>query len=244
MKNEIKAIIVDDEIRARRVLKRLLSKHCDNITLIGEANNIDDARVIIKENGPDIVFLDVELSHETGFDLLGEISKINFQTIFVTAHDDYAIKAIKWSAVDYVLKPIDPIELKAAVEKAINNSTRLSNQPSESIRKTDDNNIGIPTMEGLQFVLIDSIIRCEAKGAYTICHFNDKTSITSSKALQTYDQLLSPKGFFRIHKSHLINIAYIKEYIKGRGGNVIMSDGTTLAVALRKKEEFLKRILH
>ncbi len=237
------ALIIDDEVRSRRVLKRMLSQYCDDVTIVGEADNINSGIELIQKTSPDILFLDIQLKDETGFELLGQISPINFQTIFVTAYDSYAIKAIKWSAQDYILKPVDPVELKAAVNKAIANRGNTI-EVKENVGTLTEENIGLPTMEGLRFAPIKTILRCEAKGAYTEFFFEKNENILASKSLQVYENLLKEHGFFRVHKSHLINLSYVKEYIKGRGGHIVMKDNTAIAVALRKKDEFLKRILH
>ncbi|MEZ5016163.1 MAG: LytTR family DNA-binding domain-containing protein [Flavipsychrobacter sp.] len=237
------ALIIDDELRSRRVLKRMLSQYCEDIYILGETDNIDHGLELIKSTSPDILFLDIQLKNETGFELLGQIPNITFQTIFVTAYDSYAIKAIKWSAQDYILKPVDPDELKAAVNKAIS-KTNTHKKTEEKKAVSTEANIGLPTMDGLKFVPINTIMRCEAKGTYTHFFFDKNESILVSKSLQVYENLLKEHGFFRIHKSHLVNLKYIKEYIKGRGGHIVMKDNTTIGVALRKKEDFLKRILH
>ncbi len=239
----MRTIIIDDQIRSRRVLKRMLTQYCSGIDIIAEADSIDTGLETINTHHPELVFLDVELGDGTGFDLLGQLpTPPAFKIIFVTAYDSYAIKAIKWSALDYILKPVDPEELVAAVNK-IAQSSKNNLEAKESIQIKGDK-LGVPTMEGLLFVAIQDITRCEAKGAYTEFHFVDNTKIIVSKSIQSYDSILQNHNFFRIHKSHLVNLNYIKEYIKGRGGNVVMADGTTIAVALRKKEEFLQHILH
>lgn len=241
----MKTLIIDDQIRSRRVLKRMISQYCNNLNLTGEADNIDDAIELIKTSQPDLIFLDVDLGDGTGFDLLGQLKDTSsFKTIFVTAHESYAIKAIKWSAQDYLLKPVDPTELVASVNKAAQVVNRaMSDKDLQSITN-DSNNVGLPTMEGLKFVRIKDIVRCEAKGSYTSFYFKDGEKLIVSKPLQVYEEIFIEHNFFRIHKSHLVNLNEIKEYIKGRGGNVVMADGMVIAVAMRKKEEFLKRILH
>lgn len=241
----MKTLIIDDQIRSRRVLKRMILQYCNNLNLTGEADNIDDAIELIKTSQPDLIFLDVDLGDGTGFDLLGQLKETNsFKTIFVTAHESYAIKAIKWSAQDYLLKPVDPTELVASVNKAAQVVNRAVPDKDLQSITNDSNNVGLPTMEGLKFVRIKDIVRCEAKGSYTSFYFKDGEKLIASKPLQVYEEIFIEHNFFRIHKSHLVNLNEIKEYIKGRGGNVVMADGMVIAVAMRKKEEFLKRILH
>ncbi len=245
MKANLKTLIIDDEVRSRSILRTMLSHHCGDIVISGEATNIEDALKLIQETQPDIVFLDIELGLGTGFDLLGQLPEIRFQTIFVTAYDSFAIKAIKWSAQDYLLKPVDPVELVASVNKTIR-AINAKNDKTAAGEHTivNGNKIGLPCMEGLKFVEITDVVRCEAKGTYTEFSFKDKKKLLISRSLQVYEDILEPYGFFRVHNSHLINLNCIKEYIKGRGGNIIMADGAIIAVAARKKDDFLKQILH
>lgn len=244
MKTGINSLIIDDEVRSRSILRTMISRHCGNITISGEASNIDDALQLIKDVSPDIVFLDIELGLGTGFDLLGQLPEINFQTIFVTAYDSFAIKAIKWSAQDYLLKPVDPVELVASVNKTIRAINNKNEKPISEHTIVNGSKIGLPCMEGLIFVDIADIVRCEAKGTYTEFAFTDRKKLLISKPLQVYEDILEAYGFFRVHNSHLINLNRIKEYIKGRGGNIIMADGEVITVAARKKDDFLKHILH
>ncbi len=245
MKTGIKTLIIDDEVRSRSILRTMLARHCSNIRISGEADNIEEALRLIQDSQPEIVFLDIELGLGTGFDLLGQLADVNFQTIFVSAYDSFAIKAIKWSAQDYLLKPVDPTELVASVNKAIAALSQKNELPKTGIDTiATGSRIGLPCMEGLKFVNVTDIVRCEAKGTYTDFTFSDQTKVLISRPLQVYEEILAPHGFFRIHNSHLINLNYIKEYIKGRGGTVIMTDGEIIAVAARKKDEFLNKVLH
>jgi two-component system LytT family response regulator len=238
------AIIIDDEIRSRSILHTMLGRYCPQISIAAEADNIDDALLLIRDVAPDIVFLDIELGHGSGFDLMGQLDTILFETIFVTAFEGFAIKAIKWSAQDYLLKPVDPAELQAAVNKTVHKirQNRQHRELAETFVK--GNKIGLPSQDGLKFIAVDSIIRCEAKGAYTEFHLTDKTKLTISRNLHTYETLLDPYGFYRVHHAHLISMEHIKEYIKGRGGSLIMSDNTEISIAIRKRDDFLKHILH
>ncbi len=246
MKTTLRSLIVDDEVRSRSILKTMISRHCANLEIAGEATNINEAIDLINEMKPSIVFMDVELGFGTGFDILGQLPDIHFETIFVTAYDHFAIKAIKWSALDYLLKPVDPAELIASVAKAENNIKNREHKTAEAEDKPviSDRKLGLPCMEGLKFKDITDIVRCEAKGTYTEFSFVDNTRLIVSKPLQAYEDILSTYGFLRVHHSHLINLNRIKEYIKGRGGNIIMADGAIIAVAARKKDEFLRHILH
>ncbi|MGC4057425.1 MAG: response regulator [Chitinophagaceae bacterium] len=242
----LKTLIIDDEVRSRSVLRAMISKYCANIFIAGEAATIEDAILLISEHDPDLVFLDVELGLGTGFDLLGQLPEIRFKTIFITAYDHFAIKAIKWSAQDYLLKPLDPQELIAAVNKLTVTSAHVQNLPAPKSDSGEVNGkrIGLPMMDGLVFFDIGQIVCCEAKGAYTECSFTDNKKILVSKPLQVYEAILLQHGFFRVHHSFLINLACVKEYIRGRGGVVVMIDGSNIPVASRKRDEFLKHLLH
>jgi two-component system, LytTR family, response regulator len=244
MKTGIKTLIIDDEVRSRSILRTMVSRHCSNITISGEASTIDEALKLIQDIQPEIIFLDIEMGLGTGFDLLGQLPEINFQTIFVTAYDSFAIKAIKWSALDYLLKPVDPAELVASVNKAIRAINNKDDKSSNEHTIVKGNKIGLPCMEGLKFVDIAHIVRCEAKGAYTEFSFTDQKKLLVSKPLQVYEEILESYNFFRVHHSHLINLNCIKQYNKGRGGSIVMADGEVITVAARKKDDFLKRILH
>lgn len=246
MKTTLKTLIIDDEVRSRSVLRTMISKHCSNIDVCGEASTIDDALQLITQQRPDLVLLDIELGLGTGFDLLGQIPDIQFKTIFITAYDHFAIKAIKWSAQDYLLKPVDPVELTTAINRVLATCTasHVIEEPKNELQEFNGKRIGLPTMDGLSFVDIDDIVHCEAKGAYTAFSFLSKKKIMVSKPLQVYEDMLNSQGFYRVHNSFLINLAHIKEYIKGRGGSVVMADGATITVATRKRDSFLKHLLH
>lgn len=246
MKTTLKTLIIDDEIRSRSVLRTMIEKYCNSIAICGEASTIEEAHQLITHEQPDLVFLDIELGLGTGFDLLGQIPDIRFKTIFITAYDHFAIKAIKWSAQDYILKPVDPTELTTAVNRVLA-TWAINHRASKSQNDTHEfagKRIGLPTMDGLTFVDITDIIHCEAKGAYTEFSFHNKKKIMVSKPLQVYEDMLSSQGFYRVHNSYLINMAHIKEYVKGRGGSVVMADGANITVATRKKDDFLKHLLH
>lgn len=246
MKTILKTLIIDDEVRSRSVLRTMIGKYCNNIEVCGEASSIEDALQLIAKQQPDLVFLDIELGLGTGFDLLGQIPDIQFKTIFITAYDHFAIKAIKWSAQDYLLKPVDPAELASAVSRVLTTFNKLHDIEEHKAEAQDfaGKRLGLPTMDGLTFVDITDIVHCEAKGAYTEFSFLNKKKILVSKPLQVYEDMLSSQGFYRVHNSFLVNMVHIKEYVKGRGGNVIMADGTSITVATRKKDDFLKHLLH
>jgi two-component system LytT family response regulator len=246
-----KAIIVDDELGARESLSKMLEKNCKNIQVVAKADNMMNAFIEITNHQPDLVFLDIEMPNGNAFDLLERFKEINFNIIFVTAYDHYAIKAIKFSAVDYILKPVDPEELVTAVnrfesqletKKSLDKKfkTLLSNvKPENKLKK-----VGIPDGDGLVFINLSDIIRCDSDGNYTYFLLTTGKKIIVSRTLGEYEQMFADDNFFRIHRSHLINLEHVKKYIKGEGGYVIMSDDSQAEVSRRNKNEFLEKLSH
>lgn len=244
----IKAIIVDDEPRNIRILKKLLEEFCPEVIIGGEAESAEAAINLIRTSHPDIVFLDIEMPFGNAFDLLDKLMPVNFQVIFVTAFDNYALKAFRYYALDYLLKPVDIEELKAAVKKAVDrvkekNMSQALDVFIQTMKPTKNSlqKIGLPTNDGLIFTNIEDIVRCEASGSYTIIYLQDKQKFIVSKSLKEYEDLLPEDNFCRIHHSHIVNLAYVKKYFKGRGGYIEMNDSTTIEVATRKRDEFLAK---
>ena len=243
----LKALIVDDEPKARENLQILLHDFVEGVEVAALCENISESIEAVKLHSPDVVFLDIQLQRETGFDLLTRLKDINFEVIFTTAYTEYAIKAFKFSAIDYLLKPIDIDELKksvAKVEKRLNhNMTGRLTQLVQNLKQGSNENykIALPTLDGLVFVKISDILYCEASSNYTQIFTTDEKYLVS-KTLKEYDDLLSDHNFFRIHNSYLININSIKKYVKGEGGYVVLNNDTSLDVSKRKKEAFLNKI--
>jgi two-component system LytT family response regulator len=241
----LRAIIVDDEAKARENLAILLHDFVKGIEVVALCQNISEAATAVELHSPDVVFLDIQLQRETGFDLLTTLKEVNFEVIFTTAYTEYAIKAFKFSAIDYLLKPIDIEELKKAVAKVEKrsgqNMTNRLTQLVQHLKQASDSRIALPTMEGLVFVNIQDILYCEASSNYTQI-FTAQEKYLVSKTLKEYDELLSDHNFFRIHNSYLININSIKKYVKGDGGYVVLNNNISLDVSKRKKEAFLSRI--
>ena len=247
----IDAIIVDDEPKNVKILKALLSEYCPEVRVVGEASSAEEAANVINENKPDVVFLDVEMPYGNAFDLLDKLKPVDFEIIFVTAFDDYTLKAFRYSAIDYLLKPVNIDELKAAVEKAtsqknMKNMNLQLNNLLFNLHKNADSpaRIAITSHDGFSFVSINEIMRCEAKGNYTYIFTADHQKHISSRNIKAYEDMLPSSIFFRIHHSHIINIGYVKKYHKGRGGTVEMEDGTMIEVATRRKNEFLALFGH
>ncbi len=240
------AIIVDDEAKARENLKYILKDLDLDVHVAATCGTIQEAVDQIAVQKPDLVFLDIMMKGETGFDLFEKIANITFDVVFITAYDEYAMKALKLNAVDYLLKPIDSDDLLKAIEKVKKrksnpvrgeNLSQLLNtiKPNKNLHK-----IALPTLEGLYFVQIEDIIRCESDENYTTVFLKTKEKKVVSKTIKYFEELLTAHSFFRSHRSHLINLAHIKEYIKGDGGYIVMNDGSEVMLARRKKEEFLK----
>ena len=245
------AIIIDDEYNSRNALRQKIVNHCPDVTIISDCENGEDGIKKIDEQKPDIVFLDVEMPRMNGFTMLQQLKNKNFEVIFTTAYDHYAIKAIKFSALDYLLKPVEVEDLKASVEKVSTKRKQLEGNNRVELllqnfleEKTAHQRIAISSMEGLQFVPTDDIIYLEANSNYTSFYIAGNRKITATKTLKDFEELLPASMFIRIHHSYLINKNGVDKYIKGEGGQVVMKNGVTLDVARRKKEEFMKAIGH
>jgi two-component system LytT family response regulator len=242
------AIIIDDEPKGRLALKQKLVSYCPQVDVIGEAGDGSEGLKLIQKFSPAIVFLDIEMPRMNGFEMLHELKEKNFHLIFTTAYDQYAIKAIKYAAFDYLLKPIDIEELKLSIEKIASTAPTQTEKKLATLQqnlqsKSLSNKIAIPTLEGLLFFNISDIIHLEAQSNYTTIYFSAHPKLTASRTLKEFEELLPQDIFFRPHHSHLINLNYIKRYIKGDGGQIEMQNGNYVDVARRKKDEFLKVII-
>lgn len=245
--DKMTAVIIEDEEISREILRNYLKSYCPTVELIGEASNIKDGEELIKQSNPTIVFLDIEMPYGNGFDLLERIENINFEVIFITAFSDYAIKAINLSASSYILKPIDIDELITAVEKVHSNikddqeafSTKILAENIKSISNREQKMV-LPQMDGFEVVKICDIVRAEASDNYTILFLENNKKYTLSKTLKYYEELLTEYGFLRTHKSHLLNLGHVVKYKKGKVGEAIMSDNSSVPVAASAKKELLK----
>ena len=244
----ISAIIVDDEPYSCEALATLLERYCPDIKLLDICYSAADALKSMQEQRPQILFLDIEMPYMNGFEMLEKLPELNFKLIFTTSYDQYAIKAIRFSALDYLLKPVDKDELQKAVQKAITASDDPLPQQLEILLhklnhpKVVVNKIAIPTIEGLQMVPVESIIRCEADRNYTNLFLKNKGKITASRNLKDLEEMLEDYSFVRVHHSYLVNLNEVEKYIKGEGGYLIMSDKTAVDVSRSRKEILLKRL--
>lgn len=240
----LNVLIIDDEKRARTTLSKMLALYCPNVVVAGEADNVESAIILIKKIKPDVVLLDVNLSKDkTGFDLLKEVGDINFKIIFITAHHEYAVKAIKFSALDYLLKPVDPNELTEAINKAeqsiaVKDSGVVLDAFMANFQASGTKKIVLKTQDSIYVQNINDIVCCEADKNYTTFYFIGGTKIVVSKTLKEYEEILTEYGFFRAHHSHLVNIAHFERFEKRDGGLIIMKNGQQIPVSSRKKDEF------
>jgi two-component system LytT family response regulator len=246
----INAIIIDDEQHCIDHLLGLVEDHCrSTVRVAGAFRTVADGRRAIGQWQPDLVFLDIQIGDETGFDLLNGLQAIHFDVIFVTAFEKYAIQAFKFSAIDYLMKPVDPEDLRQALARLEQKRSKeetarkfetlffnLKNIPGLSKRIT------VPTVKGLVFLPVSDIVRCESHINYTTLFLKDGRRLTVAKTLKEFEELLTEYNFYRVHNSHLINLACIKSYNKGKGGSVCMTDNSEIEVSTRRKEDLLKRL--
>jgi two-component system LytT family response regulator len=243
----LRAIIIDDIEDARKTLKRDLELWCPEVTVIGEAGGVVEGAKLLRTVQPDVLFLDIQLQDGSGFDLLDILKDISYRIIFTTASDSHAIRAFRFSAVDYLLKPIDPDELKDAVQKLA--EKRKGEENSFELLKTNitekhrrQEKLALHSLDKIHVVSISEIIRCESNINYTTFHFAGGKKILVTRTMKDFDDLLNGQGFYRVHNSHLINTKYIKEFVKTEGGYLIMEDGTSIPVSSRKRPEVIKML--
>ena len=245
----MKAVIVDDEADARDMLRRMLDRHGKEVEVVAEAGSADQAMECIRQWDPDILFLDVRMPYASGFDLLQRLPDLRAQLIFTTAYEHFALKAIKVSALDYLLKPIDPVELKTALKLAREKVGEADQSDQikalvENIRTSPGRIKRLVIPGSTKYAVIDvaSVVRCLGEGNYTTIFTLDGQQVMISKTLREYELILQNSGFFRIYQSHLINLDHVKFYYRGKGGTVEMVDGTVLPVSRTKKKEFLEAL--
>lgn len=243
----INAILIDDEPGSIITLKTLLEGYCPGVNVVATTGNPLDAIGMIKELNPDLVFLDIEMPFANAFDLLDQLKPISFEVVFITAFNDYALKAFKYAAVDYLLKPVNISELQTAVERAqkvMQGTSRFNERVNGLLgnlqQPVDEPGvISVPSAKGYDLIELAKIIYITALGNYAEIHSENGMKMTVSKGLKELEEQLPPLWFFRIHHSYIVNLNKVHKYIRGRGGKVILSDNTTIEVAARKKNEFL-----
>ena len=240
-----KALIIDDEQRTRELIAKMIESFDLGIEAIPRGENVKSGLEAIASIQPDLVFLDIQMPDGTGFDLLKAVPEKNFEVIFITAHEEFAIKAIKFSALDYILKPVDPEELRAAVERALESmNTEVEPQQFEALQNNIQPNqkrrLVLKTQESVHVVDLDQIIRCEADRNYTSFFLKEGRKILVSRTLKDYETLLTGHNFLRVQQSHLINLNYVDRYDKGNGGAVVMKDGSEVPLSPAKRDIFFQ----
>lgn len=244
----INAVIVDDEHYAAQALVTLLKKNCPDVTINAVCNNAKEAVKVIRELQPQLVFLDIEMPYLNGFELLEMLAPVSFECIFTTSYDQYAIKAIRFSALDYLLKPVDPEDLKAAVNRVTGKKSPSLQQQMELLLskfqqpRPVENRIALPTLEGLQIIPVDSILYCSSSSNYTIFNLADGQKLIISRTLKEIEEMLEENRFLRVHHSYLVNLNEVRKYSRGEGGSLQMSDGTSIDVSRSRKEMLLKKL--
>lgn len=246
----IKTMLVDDEPRGLSALRRLLELYCPDVKIVGECQDTRSALETIPALEPELVFLDIAMPDKNGFDLLNELSPVRFEIIFVTAHNEYTVRAFKYSAVDYLLKPVEEDLLIEAVRRA---GQRINDKASthrvetflynlHNVQNPAEMKLCIPDMKGFRVLQLSDVVYCESESSYTIFHLLNGQRITASKSIMEYELLLEHSGFCRVHKSFLVNLHHIKEYIRGEGGSVVLTNDRAIEVSRRKKEVFMTRM--
>lgn len=247
---DLKAILIDDEPRGISSMEKLLQINCPGVIVIGSCTHADEAVNVVKTMHPDLIFLDIAMPVKNGFELLKELKGENFEVIFVTAHNQYMIEAFHFSAIDYLLKPVEDNLLVDAVsrakkrieEKSGNKNVETFLHNLKQKQSPQKMRLCIPSLKGFQVIELDDILYAESSGNYTNIYFLNKPLVCTSKPMHEYEKLLEDAGFVRIHKSILVNLLHVKEYQRGEGGSVILSNGTEVEVARRKKDAFLSRM--
>ncbi|MFM2369200.1 MAG: hypothetical protein RL619_1500 [Bacteroidota bacterium] len=238
-----KALIIDDEKHCIITLEHLLSQ-IENVTVVATTQDSTLSKKLIEQYQPDIVFLDIEMPEMNGFDVINQFETLPFKVIFTTAYDQYALKALRMNALDYLLKPIAKNDITIALEKYQNKEMEISKDQVQNLHLFNNgkmqDTIALSTQQGLLFVKIDDIMYLEASSCYTFIVMNDKTKHLASKTMATFEEVLSDNPlFFRTHKSHIVNLKFIKQYLRGEGGELIMQDGNNIALSRNRKQEFL-----
>jgi two-component system LytT family response regulator len=242
----LQAVLIDDESSSLENLQQKLQEFCPSIRIVATTKSPEDAISLIRQHKPDVVFLDIEMPRMSGFKVLEELSDLDFEVIFITAYNHYAIEAIRISAFDYLVKPVAIKELISTVDRLVGEHRKLSNEKFEVLRqnlsdtRSQDLKIAIPSGDGIEFMPIKNIIRIEASSNYSRIVLTSGKTMLVAKLLKEFEEMLLKYGFYRVHNSHLINLSCISKYIRGDGGQIVMQNGDIVDVSRRKKDEFLQ----
>ncbi len=249
VEKKLKAVVVEDEKESRDLLIAFILRYCPELEVHGSAENVKEGVEVINKIKPDLLFLDISMPDGTGFELLEKISPVKADVIFTTATDKHAVRAIRYSALDYLLKPIDPEELKSAVQKSIakkntSNREETLNQLLQNLKRGTDSfqKLTLPTPTSFEIISVKDIIRCEADGSYTAFYLTGKRKMLASMSLKHYEELLPEGEFIRVHHHHLINLQHVVRYLKMDGGYAVMTDDAKVEISRRKKDEFLQKL--
>ena len=238
--------IIDDEADARQALRSLLELFCPQVSVCGEAAGVASAYALLRQTQPDGILLDISLEDGTGFDLLDRFPQADFQVIFTTAHDEFALKAFRYHAMDYLLKPINPEELAQAVDRITTRPAADLQQQLhhllESTRSRQFDKIALHSLEGMIFLQLDQIVHLESDGSYTTFHLLNKERHLVARPLKDFEELLPPDEFFRLHQSHLVRIPFVKKILREEGGYAVMEDDCKIPIARRRKSDFMDRV--
>jgi len=247
----LRIAIIDDEIQACNALKNMIGFYCREVEIIGMAHGVADGIALIRQSNPDVVLLDIQMPDGLGFDVLRAFREPAFRVVFVTAFEQYAIRAIRFAAFDYLLKPVNPDELSEAITRA--EAAQMKRQYEERVQMLSESalkpqmpmkRLVLNTSESVYVAWIEDIVRCEADQNYTHFFFGSRDKITVSRTLKEFDEILSVNGFFRVHQSHLINLAWVDRYDKGCGGMAVLKNKVKVPVSTRKKEMFIDALRH
>lgn len=242
----LEAVIIEDEWYSQETLKNMIFEFCDGLEVVAVANSIKTGVEAIRRNRPHIVFLDIEMKDGTGFDLLDQFTTIDFDVIFTTAYNEHALKAFRVNAIDYLLKPVDPDELKQATSKVSKKNTKgeqkIEALASDMRTAFGQHKIPVSNSEGYEFIEVDNIIYCEASGSYTSFILKGGRKLLASKNLKEYEMVLQTHGFYRTHNSYLVNLIHVSKYIKADRGYLIMSNEDEVSISMKRKDALLKRL--
>jgi two-component system LytT family response regulator len=245
----INTVIIEDEEKCVSVLQQLIKEYAPECTLCGTAGHVHNAIRLIEEVQPQVVFIDIRIADGTGFDVLHNLTSHPFELIFVTAYDSYALEAIRHAAIDYLLKPIGIPEFETAINRLRKRLAekiqynKVGSLLNALVKQGGQEKLAIPTAAGFDLIAMQDILWCKSEGMYTTFYLSDKSKVLSSRNLGTFEDQLNQNNFFRIHHGVMINLRWVKQYIKGKGGSVVMADGVKLQVSQRRKTEFMERLL-